>query len=56
MTYIVASATKAKLSESGLMCAGDLPEALSTFVEAALVKAAERAKANGRKTVRPEDL
>jgi histone H3/H4 len=56
MSYTVASAIKEKLSQSEMMCAGDLPEALSAHCEATLTKAIERAKANDRKTVRPEDL
>ncbi len=56
MSYIVASAAKEKLSSSEMMCAGDLPEALSAKVEGMLDAAIVRAKANGRKTVRPDDL
>lgn len=56
MSYVVASATKALLQEAGMMCAGDLPDALSAHVEAVLKKACERATKNGRKTVRSEDL
>lgn len=56
MSYSVASAIKEFLSKNEMMCSGDLPEAISTFVEATLTKAVERAKANDRKTVRPCDL
>ena len=39
-----------------MMTAGDFPEGVSAFVEEAVKKAANRAKENGRVTVRPCDL
>lgn len=56
MSYVVASAAKAKISGADMMCSGDLAEALSAKVDGLLDQAVTRAKANGRKTVRPEDL
>jgi histone H3/H4 len=56
MSYVVASALKELLKKHDMMTAGDFPEAASAALEALVEKAAERAKANGRKTVRPEDL
>jgi histone H3/H4 len=56
MSYTVASALKEKIAAADMMCAGDLPEALSAHVDGLLDKAIARAKANDRKTVRPEDL
>ncbi len=53
---VVASAVKAKNTEAGLMSAGDFPEALSAKVETLISDAQKRASANGRKTVRGEDL
>lgn len=56
MTFVVASKLKEHVNSKGLMSSGDLPEALSAKVEALVNEAAKRAEANGRKTVRPEDL
>jgi histone H3/H4 len=44
------------IKEKDLRCDGDLPDAASQELADLLDEAAERAKANGRKTVRPEDL
>ena len=52
----MASAIKELLKKHGMMTAGDFPEAVSAFVEAGVKKAADRAKDNGRVTVRPGDL
>lgn len=56
MSFAVASAVKEHVNKKGLMSAGDLPEAVSAAVSTMLDKAADRAQANGRKTIRPEDL
>lgn len=56
MSYVVASAIKDYVNGKGFNSAGDLSEAASAFLAHALGKACDRAKANGRKTVRPEDL
>ena len=56
MSYVVASKLKDLVKQHGMMSSGDLADAASTMLEAAVKKAAERAKANGRKTVRAEDL
>jgi len=53
---VVQSKVKDVVSATGMNSSGDLAEALSVVVEKKLIKAVERAKANGRKTVRPEDL
>jgi histone H3/H4 len=55
-SYVVASAIKAFINEKGMMSSGDLAEHASKFLEEALAKAVKRASANGRKTVRGEDL
>lgn len=56
MSYVVASKVKELLKKQGMMSSGDLADAASSMLEDALKKASARAKANGRKTVRPEDL
>ena len=56
MSYVVASKVKELLKKHGMMCSGDLCDAASEMLEAACKKAAERAKENGRKTVRACDL
>lgn len=53
---VVTSKVKDAISAAGMNCSGDAPEALSAHVDAVVKKAVERAKANGRKTVRPEDF
>jgi histone H3/H4 len=56
MSYVVASKLKELVKKLGMMSSGDLSDAASKMLEDAVSKAASRAKANGRKTVRPEDL
>ena len=56
MSYVVASKLKDLVKKYGMMSSGDLADAVSGLLEEAVKKAADRAKANGRKTVRPEDL
>ena len=56
MSYVVASKIKEFINGKGMMSAGDLSENASKFLEEALAKAVKRAAANGRKTVRGEDL
>ena len=53
---VVTSKVKEAISKADMNCSGDAPDALSAVVEQILKKAVERAKANGRKTVRPEDF
>lgn len=53
---IVASKMKDAVHALGLLAHADLLEALSAEVYAMLEVAAERAKANGRTTIRPCDL
>jgi histone H3/H4 len=53
---VVQSKVKEEIGKADMNCSGDLAEALSTVVEHKIKRAIERAKANGRKTVRPEDL
>ena len=56
MSYVVASKLKDLVKKHGMMSSGDLADAVSAMLEAAVEKAVGRAKANGRKTVRAEDL
>lgn len=56
MSYVVASKVKDLLKSLNLMTAGDFADALSSEVEGLVKKAAKRAQANGRKTVRGDDL
>lgn len=56
MTYVVASKIKEFINAKGMMSAGDLSEHASKALEEMLAKAVKRAAANGRKTVRGEDL
>ena len=53
---IVTSKVKAAIIAKKLHTSGDFPAALNCKVYCLLESAAKRAEANGRKTVRPEDL
>lgn len=53
---VVASKMKDVIRSAGVRAAGDLSDAMSTAVAGMLKKAIERCKANGRGTVRPQDL
>lgn len=56
MSYVVASKLKELVKKHGMMCSGDLADAASAALEELVSKAVGRAKANGRKTVRADDL
>ena len=53
---VVGSKVKAFVKGKGLNMSGSLAEALSSKVAALLEEAAKRTAANGRKTMRAEDL
>ena len=53
---VVGSKVKDVIRSSGVRAAGDLVDAVSSSVGGMLKKAIERCKANGRGTVRPQDL
>ncbi len=55
-TLLVSSKVKNVIKEQGLMCASETLDAINDCVHCCIKKAAERAKANGRKTVQPKDL
>ncbi|MBI4177730.1 MAG: DUF1931 domain-containing protein [Candidatus Aenigmarchaeota archaeon] len=54
MALVVRS--KVKDAAKGMRCSGDFCDALDKVVEMKVKKAAERAKGNGRSTLRPVDL
>lgn len=53
---VVQSKVKEEIKKKGCNCAGDLSAALSKEVSRMLDAAVKRAKSNGRKTVRANDL
>jgi len=53
---VVSSKVKEYVKRKGLNSSGDLADVLSKKVEKLLDEAAGRTRANGRKTMRPEDL
>ena len=55
-TLIVASKVKDAVKDAELRMDSSFPDALTEKVNALIADAAERAKANGRSTVRPHDL
>jgi len=55
-SLVVGSKVKEAVKAGGCNTAGDFPDALSAVVADLVSKACERAKANGRKTVRAADL
>jgi histone H3/H4 len=56
MNYVVTARVKELMKMHGMRMSGDTADALNRMVEEALKKAVGRAKANGRKTVKAEDL
>jgi histone H3/H4 len=56
MALTVKSAVKASLKKSKMRVSGDFWKALDEKVSWKVKRAAERAKANGRKTIRGYDL
>ena len=54
MTLVVKSAVRNRLK--GMRASGDFFKALDKLLADELARAIARAKANGRKTLRPEDL
>lgn len=55
-TLIVVSKVKDYIKAKGCQTAGDAIPALSKEVQKVIDKAIERVKANGRQTVKPQDL
>lgn len=54
--YVVGSRVKSLVKESGMNSSGSLVDALDQEVKSLVRKAVQRAKANGRKTVRDSDV
>lgn len=54
MALVVKSAVRTRLK--GMRASGDFFKALDKHIAEEIAKAVARAKANGRKTLRPEDL
>jgi histone H3/H4 len=54
--FLVGSKVKAQLKKAGCNTAGDALMGLNGYVQWLIEQAAKRAKANGRKTVRPHDF
>jgi histone H3/H4 len=55
-TLVVGSKVKDAVKSAGCNCGGDVVDGLSDKVAKMIKDAAERAKANGRKTVRSVDF
>lgn len=55
-SLVVTSKVKDAVKAGGMNCGGEFPDALSAAVDELIKKAIKRADANGRKTVRPEDI
>lgn len=55
-SLVVHSKVKDAVKSAGCNCASEFPDALSDKVAWMVKEAAKRAQANGRKTVRKEDL
>ncbi len=55
-SLVVTSKVKEAVKSAGCNCASDFPDALSAKVQWHVKEAAKRAQANGRKTVRADDL
>ena len=53
---VVTSKVKAAIKAKGLLTSGEFPAALNCKVYCLLESAVKRAAANGRKTVKPQDL
>ena len=56
MSKVVASKVKEMVNAKGMMCSGDLIEAMDKMMDEMVAKACKRCEENGRKTVRPCDL
>ncbi|HVO31729.1 MAG TPA: hypothetical protein VMV18_13375 [bacterium] len=54
--FVVGSKVKDAIRKAGLRTAGDALDALNAEVGEVISKAVERAKSNGRQTIRPSDF
>ena len=55
-TLVIQSKVKDLVKKAKMKCASDVIDAASRLVQTAITKGCERAKANGRKTIRGADL
>jgi histone H3/H4 len=55
-TYVYASRVKEFAKSQGMRFSGDAMAATNAYMEEMIRKAANRAKANGRKTIQKQDL
>ena len=55
-TYVYASRVKEYAKSLGMRFSGDAMAAVNMYMEEMIKKAADRAKANGRKTIQKQDL
>lgn len=55
-TYIVQSKVKGLVKKSKMKCSSDVMAAVNVLIHQAVNRGVERAKANGRKTLRAADL
>ena len=55
-SLVVASKVKGYIKSKGMMTSSEVMDALNESIYSALDKATARTKANGRKTVRAQDL
>jgi len=56
VSYVVQSKVKELVKKTKMKCSSDVVEAVNKIVMNHVTKGCERAKANGRKTVRGADL
>ena len=56
LQLLVGSKVKQVIKDKDMMCSAEVLDAVNDCVHACLDKAAERAKANGRKTVQARDV
>lgn len=55
-SYVVQSKVKELVKKMKLKCSSDVVDAMNHLIQQAVSKGCERAKANGRKTLRGSDL
>lgn len=55
-SLVVQSKVKDVVKKTKMKCSSDVIDALSRLVQSSILKGVERAKANGRKTLRGADL
>ena len=56
VSYVVQSKVKELVKKGKMKCSSDVVDAVNHVVQAAVTKGIDRAKANGRKTLRASDI